>query len=144
MIVIAYSSKKSLSFVGFENGCSELTLKKSPPFVPSCLIDSMLAFGPPGIFCVAPASVWTVVNPFVFWITPHARSTIANTNAIGRRIRSVVRIRSTQKFPIVRFPARDRPRISATITAMPAAAETNCWTVRPTICVRWLIAASPP
>ena len=69
---------------------------------------------------------------------------MANTNAIGSRIRNVVRIRSTQKFPIVRFPARDRPRMSATITAMPAAADTNCWTVSPTIWVRWLMRASPP
>ena len=53
-------------------------------------------------------------------------------------------MRSTQKLPIVRCPARDRPRINAIITAMPAAADTNCWTVSPTICVRWLMVFSPP
>ena len=40
-------------------------------------------------------------------------------------------------------PARARPRISATITAMPAAADTKFCTVRPTIWVRWLIVDSP-
>ncbi len=88
--------------MGFENGCAEFTLKKSPPLVPICLIDSMLALGPPGIFWVAPATVCTSVNPCVFWITPVATSTIANTNAIGTRMRIVVRTRSTQKLPIVR------------------------------------------
>ena len=80
----------------------------------------------------------------MFWITPQATSTIANTNASGSRMRSVVRTRSTQKLPIVRCPARARPRISATITAMPTAAETKFCTVSPTIWVRWLSVVSPP
>ena len=84
-----------------------------------------------------------LVKPCVFWITPLASSTIANTNASGSRMRSVVRTRSTQKLPIVRWPARDRPRIRATITAMPAAADTKFWTVSPTIWVRWLSVVSP-
>ncbi len=119
-------------------------MKNPPPFVPSILIDSWLATGPPGIFCVAPATVCTSVKPWRFWITPVAMRMIANTNAIGSRMRSAVRIRSTQKLPTVRFPARESPRMSATITAMPAAADTKFWTVRPTIWVRWLRVLSPP
>ena len=53
-------------------------------------------------------------------------------------------MRSTQKLPIVRWPARESPRISATITAMPAAADTKFWTVSPTIWVKWLSVVSPP
>ena len=143
MIKMAYSSRKSLSFVGFENGCAELVLKKSPPFEPSCLIDSMLAFGPPGICWVWPATVCTAVNPWVFWITPWVSSTIANTKESGSSTRIVVRTRSTQKFPTVRRPARVSPRSSAAMTAMPVAADTNCWTVSPTIWVRWLMVDSP-
>ena len=129
--------------MGFSNGWAEFTLKNPPPLVPSILIDSWLATGPPGIFWVAPATVCTSVKPCRFWITPVAIRMIANTNAIGSRMRSAVRMRSTQKLPIVRCPARDRPRISATITAMPAAADTKFWTVSPTICVRWLSVVSP-
>ncbi len=39
---------------------------------------------------------------------------------------------------------RVKPRISATSTAMPVAADTKFWTVSPSICVRWLIVVSPP
>ena len=56
----------------------------------------------------------------------------------------MVRVRSTQKFPIVRWPRRVMPRMIATTTAMPAAAETKFWTVKPSIWVRWLIVLSPP
>ena len=34
---------------GLLKGCAELALKKPPPFVPSCLIASCEASGPPGI-----------------------------------------------------------------------------------------------
>ena len=56
----------------------------------------------------------------------------------------MVRTRSTQKFPIVSLRRRISPRISATATAIPTAAETKFCTVRPAICVRWLIVDSPP
>ena len=52
----------SIMFVkpfGFSNGCAEFVLKKPPPLVPSCLIASWLATGPPGIVCVPPATVVT-------------------------------------------------------------------------------------
>ncbi len=64
--------------------------------------------------------------------------TIAMMNENGRRMRSVVRVRSTQKLPIVSARRRAMPRISATITAIPAAADTKFWTARPIICVRLL------
>ncbi len=39
-------SRKLESGVGFSYGCAELTLKKPPPFVPSCLIAICEAAGP--------------------------------------------------------------------------------------------------
>ena len=43
---IASISRKLESGVGFSNGCAELTLKKPPPLVPSCLIAICDAAGP--------------------------------------------------------------------------------------------------
>ncbi len=55
-----------------------------------------------------------------------------------------MRTRSTQKFPIVSLRRRASPRISATATEIPTAADTKFCTVSPAIWVRWLIVASPP
>ena len=46
---IASISRKFESGVGFSNGCAELTLKKPPPFVPSCLMAICEAAGPSAI-----------------------------------------------------------------------------------------------
>ncbi len=35
--------------LGFSNGCAELALKKPPPLVPSCLMATCEAAGPPGM-----------------------------------------------------------------------------------------------
>ena len=43
---MASTSRKLDSGVGFSNGCAELTLKKPPPLVPSCLIAICEAAGP--------------------------------------------------------------------------------------------------
>ena len=56
MIRIAQSSMKSVTGVGFSNGCAELVLKKPPPLVPSCLMAIWLATGPPGIDWLASAA----------------------------------------------------------------------------------------
>ena len=40
---------------GFSNGWAELALKEPPPLVPSSLIASWLATGPPGMICVGAA-----------------------------------------------------------------------------------------
>jgi len=48
----------------------------------------------------------------------------------------VERVRSTQKLPIVCAVRRAKPRISATSTAMPVAADTKFWTASPSIWVR--------
>ena len=50
--------------------------------------------------------------------------------------RSVQRVRSTQKLPIVACWTRAKPRISATARAMPVAAETKFCTVSPAIWVK--------
>ena len=53
------------------------------------------------------------------------------------------RVRSTQKLPIVADLRRTRPRISATATRSPTAADTKFCTASPAIWVRWLIVDSP-
>ena len=78
-------------------------------------------------------SVWAAR----FWITPIEISAMAATNAIGSRIRTTVRTRSDQKFPTrPSAPERAKPRIRATTTAMPTAAERKFWTASPAICSR--------
>ena len=44
-----------------------------------------------------------------------------------------MRVMSTQKFPIRSVSRRVSPRIRATATAMPVAAERKFWTVNPAI-----------
>ncbi len=66
-------------------------------------------------------------------MAPCVTSTSANTNAIGRRIRTVARTMSDQKLPIVLVSVRVNPRISAIATAIPTAADTKFWTARPDI-----------
>ena len=48
---MARTSRKFESGVGFSKGCEELTLKKPPPFVPSCLIAICEAAGPTAMTC---------------------------------------------------------------------------------------------
>src|SRR5690349_25149256 len=61
MIRIANTSRKHENGVGFSNGCAELTLKKPPPLVPSCLIAIWDAAGPTAIVCSV------IVTGLVFW-----------------------------------------------------------------------------
>ena len=84
------------------------------------------------------------MKPARFWTTPWLTRTSATTTDSGSSTRVVTRVRSTQKFPIVSERRRVNPRMSATATAMPTAAETKFWTASPDICVRWLIVDSPP
>ena len=53
-------SSQFVQGVGFSNGWAEFALAKPPPFVPSSLIASWLAIGPPVMVCVPPAIVCTV------------------------------------------------------------------------------------
>ena len=43
------------------------------------------------------------------------------------------RVMSTQKLPNLSLERREKPRMKAITTAIPAAADTKFWTVRPTI-----------
>ena len=45
---IRKTSRRLVIAVGFSNGCAELALKKPPPLLPSSLMASWLATGPPG------------------------------------------------------------------------------------------------
>ena len=108
------------------------------------MIASWLAIGPPGIDCCAPSTVVASVKPARFWTTPWLTRTSATTTDSGSSTRVVTRVMSTQKFPIVSERRRVNPRMSATATATPTAADTKFWTASPDICVRWLIVDSPP
>ena len=85
----------------------------------------------------------TVDVGWKFWITPCDMRSVAATRQIGRSTHSVQRVRSTQKLPIVFALARAMPRMRAMASAMPTAAETKLWNVRPTICVKCDIVDSP-
>ena len=131
----AGSRTGSSSAVGFSNGCAEFALKNPPPLVPSCLIASCEATGPPGRLWVPPVSVVTSVKPVKFWMTPPTISTIAPTTRERQQDAGTMpRVRSTQKLPIVPDLRRAKPRTSAMATAMPTAAETKFCTARPASC----------
>src|SRR2546421_693576 len=84
---------------------------------------SWLAIGPPGIDWVAPSTVCTVRAAWKFCTAPWLTNTRATTNDSGSRTRVVVRVRSTQKLPMVVARRRVSPRMRATATAAPAAAD---------------------
>ena len=124
--------------LGLAKGCAEFALRNPPPFVPSSLMISWLAAGPPGIHCAAPSNVVAMVPPPRFWTTPWLTSTSAPITEIGSSNRTTARVRSTQKLPIVVARRRTSPRMSATATARPTAADTKFCTASPAIWVRWL------
>ena len=94
-------SNRFVQAVGFSNGCDEFALKNPPPLLPSILIASCEATGPPGIDCVPPVMVATESKPLKFWMTPPAIKMIAAMNESGNSSRSDERVRSTQKLPTV-------------------------------------------
>ena len=69
-------------------------------------------------------------------MTPWLMSTTVNTTASGTSTRVRVRVMSTQKLPMVDEARRARPRMRATATAIPTAAETKFCTASPAICTR--------
>ena len=117
--------------VGFSYGWAEFALKKPPPLVPSCLIASWLATGPPGRVWVPPAMVMMIGRVRSSGSRRRAAAGWRRPADRGNSTRSVIRTRSTQKLP--RSPVRRaaNPRSRAAATAMPTAAETKFWTARP-------------
>jgi hypothetical protein len=77
---------KLLTGVGFSSGWAELTPKKPPPLVPSCLIATWEAAGPRAMVWVPPSRVVTVAAPSKVWTTPSATSTMASTSDSGSKI----------------------------------------------------------
>ncbi len=105
-------------------------------------MTSWLATGPPGMVWVWPTTEVTSWPPEKFCTTPIATRTRPPTIAIGSRIRSTVRVRSTQKLPSRSVLARAKPRISAIATTMPTAADRKFCTARPANWTRWPIVTS--
>jgi hypothetical protein len=89
------------------------------------------------------AAVVTVFEAWKFWMAPWLMKTMAKTNVIGSRIRVVERTVSTQKLPRVVPRRRTRPRMKATASAIPTAAEMNWCHTSPSIWLRWLSVDSP-
>ena len=129
--------------VGFSKGWPALALKGPPPLVPSCLIASWEADRAAGDALGWPATVVTMWVACRFCSAPWAIRTTAATTAIGRRTRTTIRVRSTQKFPRVFDCLRTSPRMRATATAMPTAADTKFCTASPAIWVNWDMVSSP-
>ena len=122
--------------LGFSNTWAELAFRVPPPLVPSSLIASWLAKGPPGIDWVACSRVVAVSGPRSVCSAPWLSSTTVTTTARGSRMRTVARTRSTQKLPIVAARRRASPRMRATATVRPTAADTKFCTASPAICVK--------
>ena len=148
---------------GSRTGCAEFTLKKPPPFVPSCLMAICEAAGPSASTCsvsstsvcgcplssrrLAVRSGHRLVVLEQLDDAPCVRperlddalrderpARARATAAAGcRACCGSGRPRSCRSCPPMR---RAKPRISATSTAMPVAADTKFCTVRPSICVR--------
>jgi hypothetical protein len=95
------------------------------------------------IVCEAPSTVATVRSPRKFWTIPCETKKRPNTIEMGSSTRMTVRVRSTQKFPIVALRLRTSPRMRATATAIPTAADTKFWTASPAIWVKNDIVDSP-
>ncbi|MCY1228403.1 hypothetical protein D9M72_407180 [compost metagenome] len=122
--------------LGFSNGCAELALKYPPPLVPRTLIASCEATGPPGMLWLMPVA-WLVTSvDQKFWTTPPITSTTAAAAASGSRTRKLVRARSTQKLPSRSVRVRAMPRIRATATTMPTAADRKFCTASRDICTK--------
>ena len=129
--------------VGFSKGWPALALNGPPPLVPNCLIASWEAIGPPGIPWDWPETVVSMWAACRFCSAPWAIRITAAMAAMGRRTRTTIRVRSAQKFPRVFDCLRVRPRMSATATAIPTAADTKFCTASPAIWVNWDIVSSP-
>ena len=104
---------------------------KPPPLVPSSLMISWDATGPSAIR-LRRAFERRCIDVRIE-IVGHAiqTSTSAKMSEIGISTHSVVRVRSTQKFPIVFALRRANPRITAAAIAIPAAAERKLCDVSP-------------
>ena len=98
-------------------------------------MTSIEATGPPGMVCVPPASVAAVRKPLKVCTAPWLTSTSAARIDMGAKTRTMLRVISTQKLPMVRvFPSM--PRTTASATASPTPAAVNCATTSPAIWVR--------
>ena len=63
-------------------------------------------------------------------------SSSASAMESGSSTQRTARVMSTQKLPISRVAWRVNPRMRATATVMPTAAEMKCCQANPAICVR--------
>ena len=83
---ISSISTKLESCVAFSNGIDELTLKKPPPLVPSCLIATCEATGPSARVWLAPSRVVTLTAWPSVCRTPWETRIRVTTKASGSRM----------------------------------------------------------
>src|ERR1700693_5165714 len=92
-------SSRLVSGVGFTLGEAELALTKPPPLVPSSLLISCDAIGPPVIDCLKPSSDATSWYAWKFCGIPCQTRSRAPTKLIGTNTYNTARVISTQKVP---------------------------------------------
>jgi hypothetical protein len=112
-----------VSAFGFSNGCAELALKKPPPLVPSILMTSCEATGP------ARSPAWRLPAWSRRYRRQVLRHALPDEEQRRPRSRSAAGCRACSGSDRPRncrwsWPsAGEKPRISATASAMPVAAE---------------------
>ena len=125
------------SAVGFSNGCAALALKKPPPLVPSILIATCEATGPDrdGLLGAFERRRVDVRPQRLRHALPDQEQRVDDAD----RQQDVERAAGEIDPEIADrscADARAKPRISATASAMPVAADRKFWSVRPSICTR--------
>ncbi len=150
---IASICRKLVSGVGFSSATVLFGPYQPPPLLPSCLIATIGATGPSGIFCSwnsAVASTGLATGPAASVAgTPCHVSSSDSTRHSGSTKRSVARTTSAQKLPtsiasaspsgrcaVCTWRPPNRPRKVATTTARPITGVTTCRPTMPVICDR--------
>ena len=127
-----------MSPFGFESGCAAFTFQNPPPLVPSILMASWLAAGPPGI--TWEPSFEGLDHLEAVEVLDHALAQVDEGDDERDGQEHAGDAAGDVDPEVAERVGRRRamPRMSATATAMPAAAEAKFWTASPAIWVRWL------
>ena len=120
--------------LGFSNGWAELALKKPPPLLPSSLIASWLATGPPVQHLGVPGER---LHRRVGEVLDHPAGEQQDRGHERQRQQDAQGAAGQVDPEVARatpLRTRTKPRMSATAMAMPTAADRKFCTARPAIC----------
>ena len=125
------------SAVGFSNGCAALALKKPPPLVPSILIAICEATGPDrdGLLGAFERRRLDIGAERLRHALPDQEQRVDDADR-QQDVERAARDIDPEIADRVCIDARAKPRISATASTMPVAADRKFWCVRPSICTR--------